>query len=57
VKISELGYIHDSKLGKIIHNNGSNYMPASGQTIQAVFLMAIQHGKIRAVARAGRKMT
>lgn len=43
VWISESGYIHDKKLDKTIHTNGSNYMSASGQTPQAAFLMAIQH--------------
>lgn len=34
---------HDKKLGETIHRNGSNSMPASAQTKQAAFLMAIQH--------------
>lgn len=32
-------------------------MHASGQTTQGAFPMAIQHGKMRAVVRAGRGMT
>lgn len=34
---------HDKKLGETTHRNGSNSMPASAQTKQAAFLMAIQH--------------
>lgn len=43
VGISDSGSIHDKKLGETIHNNCSNYIPASGQTTQAAFLMAIHH--------------
>lgn len=40
-----------------MHNNGSNCMLASGQATQATFLMATQHRKMRAVARAASGMT